>query len=149
MSQPMTRTSGDFEIVTLRRAERGADLWPAIEAAQYGRIVQRDEAAEGVGDAAAPGAFVAALAEVLEAWESAAPETQAALIGKLDAGLAALDDAGCRVHWGVVRRTVSASAGAPVEIPIAILRLGRCRDAAMEVAVPRTLAGADDGEVPG
>lgn len=131
-----------FQIITLRRADQATDLWPAIEAAQYGHIVQQD--ADAAAKPAALSAFLAVLAEVIETWETVDPAGQAALMYRLDAGLSQLRDTGCGVHWGMVQRVLEPADTAPVEIPVAILRVGTRNDEAVEVAVPRRLTAGDD-----
>lgn len=138
----MTGTTS--QIVTLRRADRAADLWPAVEAAQYGHIVQPDEAIASEG-AALLDSFLTAFVNIVEEWEGTA-EAQAGLMLRLDAELSALTRAGWCVHWAVLQRTVSPPGGEPVEIPVAVLHIGPHPDDAVEMALPRQMTAS--GEPP-
>ena len=93
------RETGDYESVTLQRADRAAGLWPAIEAAQYGHIVQRDDTDASEEVKGRIDAFLAVLSEIIEGWEATSAEGQAALMRRLDAEIAALHKLGSRVHW--------------------------------------------------
>jgi hypothetical protein len=138
----------DFERVTLRMAKRAAELWPAIEAAQYGYVVQRDETYVPEAPAELSDAFLATLTETIEAWETTTPEGQAALMRKLDVRISALDRAGRRVHWSTVRRVLISSKGEPMEIPVAVFHIGARQDAAIELLLPRNMAATDEDSGP-
>jgi hypothetical protein len=129
----MAESHEDHRIIALQRAGRGADLWPAVEAAQYGYILQ-----VGDGDpnaAAAPDfAFATDFRDIVEAWDTASPQDQAVLIGRLDSGVVALRADGRAVHWGLVHHPVATS-GTVVEIPVAIIGFSGTDEKEMTVAL--------------
>lgn len=139
----MMEEAQDLHVVTLHRAVRAADLWSALEAAQYGHIVQQDE--EGLPLSEEVDAFVSALTEVIEDWE-AESTVQAGLMQKLDAVYSPLTENGSCVHWGVLHRQVELPEGGPVELPIALLLIGQRQEAELQVGLPRQLLAV--GELP-
>lgn len=141
----MTQGSEEFQVIRLQRADQAADLWSAIEAAQYGRILHQEDA-EKADDPAPLGTFLGLLSEVVEVWEEVTPESQIALLQKLDAPLSALQRLGHQVHWGLIRRTVGLAGGGAVEIPLAVFRVSRDLDTSLEVALPSNLTAWHHGQ---
>lgn len=126
------------ETVTLRRANRGVDLWPLLEASQYARILEHE--------APRPGAETAALAEFVdrvgayaEAWEETASDSRGALLGALDGTLARLATQRLYVHWGVVGWRVTREDAEATVMPLAVVRVGRCDQPHLLVELPAEL----------
>ncbi len=131
-------TSPRTETVTLQRADSGPDLWTAVEAAQYARLIEHDppdSAAEAEGMAALIGLF----AECSEAWERQTASDQALALERFGSGIEALRKQGLFVHWGVTGRCVQDDQGDSVELPVAVLTITRRADPAIAAEVPAAL----------
>ena len=89
--------------VTLHLAESGRDLVAAIEAAQFARLVDRDEP-EGPTEAAAVGAFVELFLAAAERWDDLAAVERAGLLARLSERLDRLESNGLFVYWGQIGR---------------------------------------------
>ncbi|MGZ8995155.1 MAG: hypothetical protein ACXW3P_01470 [Rhodospirillales bacterium] len=133
------------ESVELVRARRSSDLWSAIEAAQSGRVVLRDEPADAAEEEA-----MARLADTLdravEAWEQEGLQNKAPLLGLIDAGLAALAPSGLSLYWGCVERRIALETGADVPMQVAVLAIGRSSAPTLRIEMPLLLDAADAGE---
>lgn len=135
----MERESG--ERVDLGLARRGAALWTAIEAAQYARLVDADPP-RSEAERAEMTAFLEAFGSCAEGWDEVPDQSKAALFARLDARLTALARLGLHVHAGTIQRAFEGG-GQPIEMPIAVLRIGRSADAVQPVRVPRNLGVAE------
>ena len=113
----------EFERVELRLARAGGDLWPALEAAQYARVINHDKPANEQ-ERLILEAFLGSFSSYTESWEKTAPEDQAAALKTLDHWLEQLRQAGLFVHWGAVACAVMGSGGDPAVLPVAILNIG-------------------------
>ena len=91
------------ETLELVRAGRSSDLWPAIEAAQSGRILVHDEPADADEDEAIADLAVA-LERVIEAWDQEGLQNKAPLLRLIDESLAALAPRGLALYWSCVER---------------------------------------------
>ena len=60
----------DNELVTAQRADRGADLWTAVEAIQFAHVFERDDREIDVESDSAD-AFLALFFELAEDWDKA------------------------------------------------------------------------------
>lgn len=136
----MTYSGDNIRHVTLNRADSGIDLWAAIETAQYGHVLQRD--APDAEESAAERDFAAAFTDIVEAWETTGAEQQSALILQLDTHIAALEQAGLYVHWCAIQHTMTDDEGNPVDLPIAIVRIGSHSDNEIDIAL--TTSAEDD-----
>jgi hypothetical protein len=120
--------------VELRLAEAGGDLLPAIEAAQFARLVDQPEDADE-REAAAALALVEAFASAAEAWDDLAAAGRNAWLAKLGAQLEELERVGLFVHWGRVSLMLGeADGGRP--LPLAILSIGRAGPPTIEATIP-------------
>lgn len=125
------------ERVDLGLARRGAALWTAIEAAQYARLIDADPP-RTEAERAEVAAFLEAFGSCAEGWDEVPDQSKAALFARLDTRLTALAELGLHVHAGTVQRAFEGGSR-PVEMPIAVLRIGRNADAVQPVRVPRRL----------
>jgi hypothetical protein len=129
--------------ITTRRAAQGRDLWIAIEAAQYARVIfceePRTDAERDVQTA-----FVDTLTRHLEAWAETPPLGQATALEAVNQRLADLDRLGFRVHWGVAERHVDDADALEETMPLAVLIVDRDDSAELTVDLPLDLDMDDD-----
>jgi hypothetical protein len=125
--------------VTLHLAESGRDLVAAIEAAQFARLIDRDEP-EGQGEAAAVGAFVELFTAAAESWDDLAAIERAGLLARLSARLDRLESDGLFVYWGRVAVAVARADREALALPLAILSIGRSGEPTIDVSIPSALA---------
>jgi hypothetical protein len=109
------------QTVELRLAETGTELWPAVEAAQYARLISHDPPA-GADQAQAIARFVEAFAACAETWEELEPLRRAGTLAGLSARLDALQRCGLFVHWAAIERGIAGSASS-VRMPLAVLTI--------------------------
>lgn len=136
-----------FEAVDLCRAQRGSDLWSAIEAAQSSRVVTHDEL-DGVDEEKALVVLGEALDRVIEAWDDDAVQNKAPLLGILDDGLAALAPHGLSLYWGCVDRRLTLTDGEVMPMRVAVLAVSRSSAPTQRVAVAHVLDGSDIEDQP-
>lgn len=145
-SDPRSDESGveepDFETVELMRAERGSDLWSAIEAAQSSRVLAHDKVS-GEEEENALVVLGDALDRVVEAWDEEALQNKAPLLGILDDGLAALTPHGLSLYWGCVERSLTTDEGEVVPMQVAVIAISHSSAPTQRVAVPHVFDGAD------
>jgi len=124
--------------VELRLADAAADLVPAIEAAQYARLVDHADPVDE-REAAAIGALVETFGAAAEAWEALPATARDALLAKLGAQLDELESIGLFVHWGRVTLMLDEPASGR-QLPLAILSLGRSGQPTIEATIPGAVA---------
>jgi hypothetical protein len=117
VSKPHHRT------IELRLAETGSELAPAIEAAQYARVISHDPA-PGAAAEQAVARFVAAFVECAETWEDLEAVCRIGALAGLSARLDALQRRGMFVHWAALDARI-AEAGRRVRMPLAVLTVSR------------------------
>lgn len=128
-------TSPDSGTIELRRARRGQDLWTAIEAAQYARIVEHDTP-QSEAEAERLRDLVGFFSDCAEAWEEKSAADQTVALERLGSHLASLEEDGLFAYWGVVERRFETSEGEPVALPVAILAVLRDGRPAVTVDLP-------------
>ena len=128
----------EFERVELRLARVGGDLWPALEAAQYTRVINHDKPANEQ-ERLTLEAFLSSFSSYTESWEKTAPEDQAAALKTLDHWLDQLKQAGLFVHWGAIACAMMGSGGEPSVLPMAILNIGRDGSEQAVLRIPRNV----------
>lgn len=126
------------ETLELVRAGRSSDLWPAIEAAQSGRILVHDEPADADEDEAIADLAVA-LERVIEAWDQEGLQNKAPLLRLIDESLAALAPKGLALYWGCIERTIVLDGGTDVAMPVAVLALSRSSAPTRRIEMPLLL----------
>jgi hypothetical protein len=124
--------------VELRLAEAGGDLLPAIEAAQFARLVDQPEDADA-SEAVAVAALVETFASAAEAWDDLAAPGRNALLARLGAQLDELERVGLFVHWGRVSLMLGETEGGR-PLPLAIVSIGRAAPPTIEVTIPGAVA---------
>ena len=113
-------TAAPTERITTRRAEQGLDLWIAIEAAQYARVILCEEP-HSEAEREAQTAFIDSLTQHVEDWEEAPPMVQSTALEDVGRRLADLDRNGFCVHWAVTERAVDQSEEPSGTMPLAVL----------------------------
>lgn len=131
------------QIIGLRLAETGAELWPAIEAAQYARLISHDPSASAA-DEQVISRFVEAFVECAETWEQLEDVRRMGAIAGLSAQLEALQRCGLFVHWTAIDAGV-AEAGRRVRMPVAVLTVSRNNLPTAQVQLPGELEVTPDG----
>ena len=125
--------------VELQLAESGRDLVAAIEAAQFARVIDRGEAS-GAADAAAIESFAELFSAAAESWEELAAAHRARLLARLGDQLERLEDGGWFVHSGRVALAVARADREALQLPLAIVTIGRSGAPTRRVAIPAALA---------
>lgn len=131
-----------FEAIELCRAERGSDLWTAIEAAQSSRVLAHDQV-DGADEEQALTALGEALDRVVEAWDEEALQNKAPLLAILDNGLAALTPHGLSLYWGCVERRMTLADGEVMPMQVAVIAVSRSSEPTQRVAVPTVFDPSD------
>jgi hypothetical protein len=125
------------QTIELRLAETGAELGPAVEAAQYARLVSFDPPARADrGQAIAR--FVEAFAACAENWETLEPMARSGLLAGLGAQLDELQRCGLFVHWAAIERGIAGSGGA-VSMPVAVLTISETELPTARMQLPSEL----------
>jgi hypothetical protein len=124
--------------VELRLAEAGGDLLPAIEAAQFARLVDQPDRPDR-SEAAAIAALVETFARAAEDWDGLATAARSALLARLGGQLDELERVGLFVHWGRVTLGLG-EAGGGRPLPLAIVAIGRSGPPTIEVTIPAAVA---------
>lgn len=131
------------QIIELRLAETGSELWSAIEAAQYARLISHDPA-PGAADEQAIERFVAAFVECAETWEELEAVRRMGAVAGLSAQLEVLQRQGLFVHWAAVEAGI-AEAGQRVRMPLAVVTISRSDLPTVEVRLPGELEITPEG----
>ena len=138
-----TVSSAPGQTIELRLAETGTELWPAVEAAQYARLIHHDPP-ESVAEEQAIGRFLEAFAGSAETWEALEPLRRTGLVAGLSAQLDALQRCGLHVHWAVIDGGIG-GAGTPVTMPLAVLTISRVDLPTARVQLPGNLELGSEG----
>jgi hypothetical protein len=109
------------QTIELHLAEAGTELGPAVEAAQYARVISFDPPARA-DQAQAIARFVTAFAACAETWEALEPMARSGALAGLGARLDALQRCDLFVHWAALERGIAGSRD-PVRMPIAVLTI--------------------------
>jgi hypothetical protein len=139
-------SSARSQTVELRLAETGTELGPAVEAAQYARLISHEPPAVASQEQAIA-RFVAAFAECAETWENLPPLRRAGALAGLGAHLDALQRHGLFVHWAALDAKIAGSDGA-VRMPLAVLAVGRSDLPSARIQLPGVLAVDPQGGPP-
>lgn len=135
------------DTVELSLALKGTELWPAIEAAQFGRVIVHDEPRDE-DETRALEDFFEAFSSVTESWEDTPIENRSAFLESLGNHVKALEGQGWFVHWGCIERRLAAPGSDGIEITLAIISVDRMRLSTMTVALPSELDVSQEGLEP-
>lgn len=131
MSEPRHQT------IELRLAETGSELGPALEAAQYARVISHDPT-PGAAEGHAIARFVAAFIDCAETWANLEAMRRLGALAGLTAQLEALQRHGLFVHWAAIEAGI-AEAGRRVRMPLAVLTVSRSDLPTAQVRLPGEL----------
>jgi hypothetical protein len=124
----------ETETIELRLATGGRDLWPAIEAAQYARLMLPPEVASEA-ESRVVADFTNAFANCTERWEMTPPQSRAVVFELLESRLRSLGDLGLRVHWASLERGLRLPGGEVRPIPMAVIQVSRKPAPSIRVAI--------------
>ena len=131
------------QIIELRLAETGSELWSAIEAAQYARLISHDPASDAADEQVIE-RFVAAFVECAETWEELESVRRMGAVAGLSAQLEALQRRGLFVHWAAVEAGIT-EGGQRVRMPLAVVTISRSDLPTAEVRLPAELEITPEG----
>jgi hypothetical protein len=131
------------QTIELKLAETGTELWPAVEAAQYARLINHEPPASAAEEAAIT-RFVEAFTACAETWEHLQAERRAGALAGLSAQLEGLQRCGLFVHWAAIEAGI-AEAGRRVTMPLAVVTIGRTDLPEARVRLPDELEVTRDG----
>ena len=125
------------QTIELRLAETGSELWPAVEAAQYARLISHDPPASAADERAIV-RFVEVFLECADNWDDLQNGRRLGATTGLSAQLEALQRCGLFVHWAAIDASVT-EAGRRVLMPVAVLTVSRSSLATTQVRLPGEL----------
>lgn len=131
------------ERVTTTRAAHGADLWMAIEAAQYARVILCSEPRSEDGKAALA-EFMDTFTRQLDTWEETSPAGQSTMLETVGRGIEDLKQSGLHVHWAVTERTMKEETDGEERFPLAVLVVDDTDAIEMLVDIPLDLDVDED-----
>jgi len=137
-------SASGYQTVELHLAETGSELGPAIEAAQYARVIQPAEA-DGPAEERAMAGFVEAFSDAAEAWEGLSAPERATRLTALSVELDALERCGLFVHWGTATRRLAAPGQDAVTLPVAIVTISRTGGPTARILLPGEMAVGSEG----
>jgi hypothetical protein len=133
------------EDVRLALASSGAELWPAIEAGQYARLVMHDPPRSAKEEGAIE-AFVEAFCEITESWEAVPDQNKSVLLESIGRHVQGLQALGVFIHCGCVERLVAGPAGTSVPLPLAVLSVDHTDAPTATVSVPIDMNMSEEDE---
>ena len=119
------------------------ELRPAVEAAQYARVIDH-AAPASVAEEAALTRFLEAFCACAETWEELQVVRRSGALAGLSDRLDALQRCGLYVHWAAIDARL-AGAGGRVTLPLAVLTISRSNLAEAQVRLPDELEIAPQG----
>jgi hypothetical protein len=125
------------QTIDLKLAETGTELAPAVEAAQYARLLDHEPPASGAEEQAIT-RFVEAFTACAETWEDLQAVRRAGALAGLSGQLEALQRCGLFVHWAAIEAGI-AEAGRRVTMPLAVLTISRTNLPEARVRLPDEL----------
>jgi hypothetical protein len=131
------------QTLQLQLAETGTELRPAIEAAQYARLINHEPPESAVEEQAITH-FVAAFASLAESWDDLQPERRAGALAGLSARLEALQRCGLYVHWAAIDAGI-AQADRRIIMPLAVVTISRTNLPETRVRLPDELEVTREG----
>jgi hypothetical protein len=131
------------QTIELKLAETGTELWPAVEAAQFARLINHEPPASAAEEEAIS-RFVEAFVGCAETWEDLQAERRAGALAGLSAQLEALQRCGLFVHWAAIDAGI-AEAGRRVTMPLAVLTISRTDLPEARVRLPDELEVTREG----
>ena len=131
------------QIIELQLAETGMELRPAVEAAQYARVIDHPAPAASGAEEQALTHFEVFTA-CAETWEQLQAVGRSSALAGLSARLEALQRCGLYVHWAAINARLAA-AGGRVTLPLAVLAVSRSNLPETQVRLPAELEVTPEG----
>ena len=131
------------QIIELQLAETGMELRPAVEAAQYARVIDH-AAPASVAEEEALTRFIEAFGACAETWQELQVVRRSSALAGLSAQLEALQRRGLYVHWAATEARL-AGAGGRVTLPLTVLTISRSNLPEVQVRLPDELEVAREG----
>jgi hypothetical protein len=125
------------QIIELQLAETGMELKPAVEAAQYARVIDHAAPASAAEEEALA-RFLEAFGGCAETWEELQVVGRSSALAGLSARLESLQRCGLYVHWAAIDARLAA-AGGRVTLPLAVLTISRSNLPEAQVRLPDEL----------
>ena len=141
-SEPMHRDhalSGDVAPIEMELAVRGTQLWIAMEAAQYGRVIHADDTTRAAAQEPID-AFIAEFAGRVETWARLNASYRMAALRQMDGVIDALNHDGTYVYSTSVERLLAMPGCSALQMPIAVLYFDLTRQPTARVSLPRLAA---------
>lgn len=129
-----------LETLDLHRADSGHDLWPAVEAAQYARLIEHDDPLTDV-EAARMRDLIDFFSTCAEQWEGKPTADQAVALEQLELRVTALKALDLSVYWAVMQGRFATAEGDPVDLPVAVLSIAHGGAPSIAVCLPTAPGG--------
>lgn len=129
--------------IELQLAETGTELWPALEAAQYARLIDREAPASAAEEQAITH-FIEVFGMCAETWEQLHVTRRSGALAGLSARLEALQRCGLCVHWAAIDAGIGQT-GRRVTMPLAVLTISRTNLPIVRMELPAELQVAREG----
>jgi hypothetical protein len=126
-----------LDAVELQLASSARELTPALEAAQYARLVHPDDP-ESEQEAEAMTGFLEAFGACTEAWESPVDARPLAL-GRLSASVETLEALGLYVHAGSIQAKLEQQETSGLRLRVAIVTITRSNLPTIKMLLPADL----------
>ena len=136
-----TMTEATSVTLELSRADGAPDLWPAIEAAQYARIIDH-ETPRTDAEASAMADLVGFFSDCSEQWEQQSASEQKTALEQMGNRLTALRELGLFVYSGTTQIRVDTAEGATTALPLVVLIIRREYHQTIDITLPMS-AGID------
>jgi hypothetical protein len=143
ISAESVTVAADGDIVALALAETGNDLGPAVDAAQYGRIVQCPESVIAK-EAHAIARFLDDFTDCTRGLNETEGRARQARLASLGLHLVTLEACELFVHWAVVERELTMLERPNLRLPVAVISIDRSAAPSVQLRLPQTLACAAD-----
>lgn len=127
----------DLQSTTLElsRALSGQDLWAAIEAAQYARLIDHDVPATDI-EARWIEDLIRLFSDSAEEWEDLSSSDQALVLERLGSHVEVLREFDLAVYTTVTRGSFEAEDGETVQLPLAVLTITRDDGPSVTIGLP-------------
>lgn len=135
----MTESHGPT--LELQRARNGHDLWAAVEAAQYARLIDHDEP-RSEDEATRINELIAYFSDCAEEWEEKSTSDQTVVLERFGNHLDALEQMELHVYWAVTQGRFDSEEGGQVDLPVGVLIVAREDEDGLAVNLPDA-AGVD------
>ena len=120
----------------LHRAENGHDLWTALEASQYAKLIEHDEPLSTT-EAGRMRDLIGFFSSCAEDWENRSASDQSLALEQLGIRLTALQELELHVYSAITKARFDTADGAAVHLPLAVVTILHDDRSTILVTVPR------------